>query len=358
MSRISLVVLVCALSSATMFGQKLLIEIDTQEGQLLQQIDNEKDAAKKFFLLEQFAAQFPNHEAATWVLSHIQQQHLENKNYDKVFETGAKILSIDPLELSAAHNCLRAAEAKKELPLIRLWSSQTSKVARKVMQLKRPEYGDDEEIAVWKQKVEYARQVEQYTEYSLYFASIQTKDTKVKSELIEALEQRNPTSEYLAQMRTSHTAVVRQVDIVEAVASAEIQFERVSGTRTCYSWSPRITWRSARKRRKSSAYSLKLLELLETKAKPEDISDAEWDVKKRHMLGTANWMAGLLFSTQEKFARRGQALASRRAISQQLRHACGGLLPPRIRELSDGRSGGTNQSSRGDSLHATMHRDR
>ena len=46
MSRILLVVLVCALSSATMFGQKLLIEIDTQEGQLLQQIDNEKDAAK------------------------------------------------------------------------------------------------------------------------------------------------------------------------------------------------------------------------------------------------------------------------------------------------------------------------
>ena len=178
MSRILLVVLACALSSATMFGQKLLIEIDTQEGQLLQQIDNEKDAAKKFFLLEQFAAQFPNHEAATWVLSHIQQQHLENKNYDKVFETGSKILSIDPLELSAAHNCLRAAEAKKELPLIRLWSSQTSKVAHRVMQLKRPEYGDDEEIAVWKQKIEYARQVEQYTEYSLYFASIQTQDTR------------------------------------------------------------------------------------------------------------------------------------------------------------------------------------
>ncbi len=302
MSRILLVVLVCALSSATMFGQKLLIEIDTQEGQLLQQIDNEKDAAKKFFLLEQFAAQFPNHEAATWVLSHIQQQHLENKNYDKVFETGAKILSIDPLELSAAHNCLRAAEAKKELLLIRLWSSQTSKVAHKVMQLKRPEYGDDEEIAVWKQKIEYARQVEQYTEYSLYFASIQTKDTKVKSELIEALEQRNPTSEYLAQMRTSHTAVVRQVDIVEAVASAEIQFEKGEWNEDLLLMVATHYMEKRKEEAKVIAYSLKLLELLETKAKPEDISDAEWDVKKRHMLGTANWMAGLLFSTQEKFA--------------------------------------------------------
>ena len=106
------------------------------------------------------------------------------------------------------------------------------------------------------------------------------------------------------------------------------------------------------------AYCLKLLELLETKAKPEDISDAEWDVKKSHMVGTANWMAGLLFSTQEKFAAADKHLRAAVAVSQQLGHACRSLLPPRIRELSDGRSGRTNQSSRGDSVHATVHRDR
>jgi hypothetical protein len=50
------------------------------------------------------------------------------------------------------------------------------------------------------------------------------------------------------------------------------------------------------------AYSQKLLELLATRAKPEEISDADWDSKKRNMIGMANWMAGLLLSTQEKFA--------------------------------------------------------
>lgn len=302
MSRILVLVVLSALSSATAFGQKLLIEIDTQEGMILQQIDNEKDAAKKFALLEQFAKQFPNHEAATWVLSNIQQHHLENKNFDKVFETGTRILSIDPLELSAAHNCLRAAEAKKELPLIKLWSSQTSQVARKVMQLKRPEYGDDEEVAEWKQKVEYARQVEQYTEYSLYFASIQTQDTKTKSNLIEALEQRNPMSEYLAQMRTSHTTVVRQVDIEEAVASAEVQFEKGEWNEDLLLMVATHYMQKRKENVKIVAYSQKLLEIIETKAKPEQISDAEWDHKKKNMIGTANWMVGLLLSTQEKFA--------------------------------------------------------
>ena len=137
MSRMFYVIALLALSSAA-FGQKLVIELDTLEGQMLQQIDGEQDATKKIALLETFARQFPNHEAATWVLSNIQQFHLQNKEYDKVFADGTKILSIDPLELSAAHNCLKAAEGKKDLALIKLWSAQTSQIARKVMQLSVP----------------------------------------------------------------------------------------------------------------------------------------------------------------------------------------------------------------------------
>ena len=301
MSRMFLLIAVLLLGCTTAFGQKLLVEVDTQEGQLLQQIDNEKDPAAKFRMLELFAKDFPNHEAVGWVLSHMQSHYLETKAYDKVFSAGTRILSIDPLEVSAAHNCLKAAEAMKDLALIKLWSSQTSNIARKAMQVKKPEYGDDEEVAEWKQKVEYARQVEQYSEYSLYFASIQTKDTKTKSSLIEALEQRNPMSEYLAQMRTSQTTVVRQVDIEEAVASAESQFQKGEWNEDLLLM---VTTHYMQKRKENAriiTYSLKLLELLETKGKPEEISDAEWDNKKRTMLGTANWMVGLLYSTQERF---------------------------------------------------------
>jgi tetratricopeptide (TPR) repeat protein len=301
MSRMFYVITLLALSSAA-FGQKLVIELDTLEGQMLQQIDGERDATKKIALLEAFARQFPNHEAATWVLSNIQQFHLQNKEYDKVFADGTKILSIDPLELSAAHNCLKAAEGKKDLALIKLWSSQTSQIARKVMQLRRPEFGDEEQIAEWKQRVEYGRQVEQYTEYSLYFASLQTKDVKTKSNLIEALEQRNPTSEYLAQMRTSHTTVVRQVDIAEAVLAAEAQFQKGEWNEDLLLMVATHYMEKRKETEKIITYSQKLLEILETKAKPDDISVADWEAKKGNMIGSANWMAGLLFSTQEKFA--------------------------------------------------------
>jgi hypothetical protein len=41
------------------------------EGQLLQQIGQESDAAKKVALMEQFIGQYPKHEAAGWVLEQM-----------------------------------------------------------------------------------------------------------------------------------------------------------------------------------------------------------------------------------------------------------------------------------------------
>ena len=110
-------------------------------------------------------------------------------------------------------------------------------------------------------------------------------------------------SEYLAQMRTSHTTVVRQVDIEEAVLAAEAQFQKGEWNEDLLLMVATHYMEKRKETEKIIAYSQKLLEILETKAKPDDISDsADWDTKKRNMIGSANWMAGLLFSTQEKFA--------------------------------------------------------
>lgn len=295
-----LTLLACTAGAA--FSQKLLIEVDTQEGQLLQQIDEEKDATKKLALLEQFVKQFPNHEAATWVLSQMQVSYLGSGKYDRVFEAATRILSLDPTEVSAAHHCLKAAEAMKDTQLLKIWSGQASQVARRVMQLKKPEYGDEEQIAEWKQKVDYARQIEQYTEYSLYFAAMQVRDSKLKANLIETLEHRNPMSEYLAHMRTAHTDAVRQVDIEEAVLAAEQQFVKGEFNEDTLLMVATHFMNKRRDSDKVIQYSQKLIELVEAKPAPTDLSPDEWQRKKEHMLGTANWMAGILSSTQEKFA--------------------------------------------------------
>jgi len=292
--------LIVLLIGTVAFSQKLVIEVDTQEGQLLQQIDAEQSAAKKQAMLEQFAKLFHNHEAINWVLGQLQLSYGADGKFDRVLEIGTRLLGLDPDDVSAAHNCLKAAEGKKDVELVRRWSDQTSQIARKVKQSKKPE--DPEEQEDWKHKVEYAKQVEQYTEYAIYFAALQTKDTKIKSKLIENLEQKNPNSEYLAQLRTSQTQVVRQVDIEEAVAAAEASFRKGEYNVDSLMMVANHLMAKRRDPDKVITYSNKAVELLDVAAKPAEISDVEWDAKKTQMLGAANWMMGLLYSTQEKFA--------------------------------------------------------
>jgi tetratricopeptide (TPR) repeat protein len=297
-----LFVLICTVS----FAQKLVIEVNTEEGQLLERVDAETNPAKKLTLLEEFANAFPNHEAITWVLGQIQSSYVEAGKFDKAMQVGTRILGLDPDDVAAAHNCLKSAQSKNDADLVKLWADQAAQIARKVRASRKPEDPDD--VAEWQQKIEYAKQVEQYTEYALYLAAVQSKDSKVKSNLIETLEQKNPASEYLALMRTAQTYVVRQVDIEEAVKAAEIAFSKGEYNIDSLAMVASHLMAKRRSPEKVIAYSSKLVQMLNTNPQPAGMSDADWNVKKHSMMGTANWMLGLLYSTQERFALADRAL--------------------------------------------------
>jgi tetratricopeptide (TPR) repeat protein len=299
MVRSSLLLVLMLTVVYTVRAQKLTVESDTYEGQLLQQVDAEQSDAKKQELLERFAKSFPNHEAMPWVLTQIQSYQVAQKNWERVLTVGTQILSLDATEVAAAHNCLRAAEALGDLKLIRLWSDQTSKLARDVQHLPKPD--DPTEVDDWKQKSEYAVQVDQYAEYALYAAALKQRDAKAKSQLIEQLESRNPASEYLALLRTSQSQALLQVDMDKAVAAADSDFikgiynDGLLLTAATHYMNKRIH------PDRVIAYSNKVIELVTSRRKPDDLTDAEWEKKKCSMLSLAHWMAGLLYSTQGQY---------------------------------------------------------
>jgi hypothetical protein len=294
--RTCLLLLVCAIA----FPQKLFIEVDTQEGQLLQRIDSEQDPAKKAAMLELFAKSFPNHEAANWVLGQLQLSYVATKQFGKALQAGTQLLGLDPEDVGAAHNCLRSIESTQNADLIRRWSDLAAQIARKVQKTPKPEFA--EEVPDWKQKVEYAKQVEQYAEYSLYFAATQTRDVPTKQKLMEALEQRNAASEYLAQLRTSQQAPsIRQVDIEEAVAATEAAYQKGQYNADALLTAATHLMSKQKDPEKVIDYSNKVVELVTAETKPAETTDSEWEKRKHYLLSTAQWMMGLLYSTQEKF---------------------------------------------------------
>jgi len=49
------------------------------------------------------------------------------------------------------------------------------------------------------------------------------------------------------------------------------------------------------------SYSLRLLDLLPRKARPDDVSAEEWESKKAKYSGWANWMAGVIYAKQARY---------------------------------------------------------
>jgi len=212
-------VFACFLGAVSGVAQRheITINAETPEGQLLQQIGQEEDGAKKLALMEKFATAYPKHEGAAWVYEQMVSAGVKAGQFDKALEACDRLLAADPNDARGAHDCLKAAEAKKDPDAVKTWAARTSDVARKVAQAPKPASEDD--VEEWKTSVDFAKQLDTYTEYSLYATTLQTEDPAKKIELAEALEQRNPRSQYLPQIQGQYLIALRQAGQLEKAAA-------------------------------------------------------------------------------------------------------------------------------------------
>jgi tetratricopeptide (TPR) repeat protein len=301
--RLSTAVLALVLAAGVSFAQRHKVNINTEtpEGQLLQQIGQESDEAKKTALLEQFVAKYPKHDSIGWVYAQLQPAYLKAGQFDKALDTGEKLLAMDPDDLETAHQNLKAAEAKKDPDLVRKWSNQTSQIAQKVAASAKPK--EEDEVEDWKKRVDFAKQVNTYTEYSLYATALQTPDPRKKIELIEALQQRAPQSEYLAKSQPALFLAYRQAgDNDKAVAVAEKVLATDQSNEDMLLVVADSYLQKKREPDRVLAYSAKMIEVMNGKPKPEGVSDADWEGRKKLILGLGHWMTGKLYFGQNKYS--------------------------------------------------------
>jgi hypothetical protein len=305
-SALTLMVLLAAAVATAQRHRPATIDSATPEGQLLLQIEAEPDEARKTGLLEQFAAQYPKHEGIAWVYELTMAAYGKAGQPGKVIETGEKLLAIDPADLDAAHGCLKAAEAKKDPGLVLKWSSKTSELARKAAQSPQP--AAEDEVEGWKQRVDFAKQVDIYTEYSLYGAALQTADPKAKIQLGEALEQRNPTSQYMSLMAEPlFRAYLQAGENAKGLAFAGRTVDRNQA-------SPEILLAAAsgymenKQPDKAIALSQKAIDDSAAKQKPDGVTDGDWQTWKAQIGGRARWVLGLSYAGQNEWAAADQAL--------------------------------------------------
>jgi tetratricopeptide (TPR) repeat protein len=308
-TRLLALILALALPGAS-FAQRhklATINAETEEGKMLQAIGQEADEAKKLAMMEQFASKFPAHAATGWVYTQLQIAYNKGGNSDKAVAIGEKLLALDAMDIDAAYANLKASEAKKDSEGVLKWSAATSEIARKTVSAPKRDDQSDEE---YKHAIDFAKQVDTYTEYSLYATTIQETDPAKAMKLVDALEKLNAKSQYIEMVMPRYSALARQANALPAaVAFGERAYQRGQ-----FSEDMLLLMADQALQGKDPAkviqYSEKTLEVMASRPKPEGVSDADWERKKNVTNGLAYWMAGTTLSGQNKFPQADKMLRS------------------------------------------------
>lgn len=297
-----LLLVLFVLSASAQHRKHFEINAGTPEGQLLQTIGQEPDDSKKLALMQDFVSKNPKHEGVAWVYDQMQQIFVKQKEYDKALEAGEKALAAEPDDLDAAYGNLKSAEAKDDAELIKVWSVRTSAIARKASAA--PDSASDED----KQRVEFAKGVDTYTEYALYAAALRAKDPGKIVDLVDALEKSNAKSQYLPQLSGSYlNALAQSGQAPKACQAAERFAGKDPKDVDALLFAADCSLRQ-NQTEKAVSYSGRAIAALGSKPKPEGLSDEDWAGRKQAMLGRASWIAGVGYGIQQKYGPADKAL--------------------------------------------------
>lgn len=299
-----IVLLTLSLAAAPAWSQRHKIgEVNAEkpEGLLLQQIGQESDAAKKTALMEQFLTQYPTHEGAGWVLEQLLPAYIKAGQPDKIISAGEKLVALDADDTESALQTLKAYETKKDASSILKWSALTSAAARKMVATPKP--ADADAVKAWTDTVDYARQVDTYTEYALYRAAIESADPKSTILLAETLQTRNPKSEYMIKASGPLFNAYRQTGANDkAIALAEVVLATDQSNEDMLVVVADSYLQKQKEPQKVHEYCAKVVEILSSKPKPEGVADADWKKRNDLLKGIAYYMNGKLYFNENKFA--------------------------------------------------------
>lgn len=202
-------------------------------------------------------------------------------------------------DLDTAFRNLKDAEAKKNPDLVMKLAPEAAAAAKRVSAAPAPQ--SDAEKANWKARVEFAKQVETYAEYSLYAMAAQVQDPKKQIAMVEELEKLNPKSQYFPQACPVYFLALEKTGQREKIMPAAERAVAVDPDNEDVLLMLADGFYSRRQLDKALLYANRLTSTLKTKGKPEGLSEADWERKKAVSLGRGYWIAGMVYSERTRY---------------------------------------------------------
>jgi hypothetical protein len=175
---------------------------------------------------------------------------------------------------------LKEAVAGNDAPKIKEMSATVSKESRAIIAK------GDESADV----IEFAKGADEYSEYALSIAAVKAADAKTTIEFSELLLAQNNKSKHVDTVAPAYLAALAKEGAAKQSAGAQkILVGRPENEDALYAAA------SANSANPGAAagYANKLVAVLQKKAKPEGLADADWAKKKEAMLGGGYYFIGV-----------------------------------------------------------------
>jgi hypothetical protein len=191
-------------------------------------------------------------------------------------------------DLDDHYTQLKDAQAKKDPDAVLKLAVESSKLAKTEAATVQPAAAG--EVADWKQRVDFAKQVDKFAEYSLASVAIGLPDQAKVEALVNALIEMNPKSEYLTMCSSSYLAAFAKTPDKQLAAAQKLLTANASNDDALDVLAVGYSGSSPDR---ANGYAVRLLTVMKGKTKaPEGVSDAEWERQKSAKLGDGYYISG------------------------------------------------------------------
>ncbi len=199
-------------------------------------------------------------------------------------------------DLNDSYKALKDAFEKKDYAQVKTLAAETAKEAEALAKEKQP--ADAGEVEGWKSRQQFAKEVQDYVEYSLAVSATQAGDPAITIDLTEVLIAQDPKSEQIDIATAQYLAALSKQSPAKANAAAskilvgrpENEYALDAVARNWSAPGPALTAAN------------RLIGVMGRKKKPEGMSDADWQKVRNDMLGNAYMSAGIIQAGQNRYA--------------------------------------------------------
>ena len=181
-------------------------------------------------------------------------------------------------DLNESFNSLKDAVDKKDAAQVKMLSAQTSKEAKEVAKEADPGGNGTE---AWKGRQTFAQEADDYSEYALSAVAVQNPAATV--DLTDALLAQNPKSKYIDGVAAYYLSILGKQGAAKANAGAQKILtgrpEQEDALRLLAPGNPQ--------------YATKLVQVMRSKPKPDNVSEADWERKKSSMIVDGTYLGAV-----------------------------------------------------------------